>query len=300
MSTSTSPPVERPRGSVFPLPWLVVVLAIIGTLAFLITTPDGFLTKMDLVGYAVCHRIASHSFAVAGHQLPLCARCTGTFIGTLVGFVGQAAILRRPRAGEFPPRSILVILAGFTLLWAADGTNSYLALIHGPHLYEPRNWLRLATGTLNGLTMSALVVPVFNFTLWRHPTTERTIRSLGDLGRLVLLEAGLIGLTGVLTLLLDTHSLTLTAPVPGAARIGGVFLLYPLALLSALGVLALLTTVNSMLILMITRRENAVDTWREAGIPLLAGFVASLIQVGAIDILRYILTGTLSGIPPLG
>jgi uncharacterized membrane protein len=265
------------------LPWLVVVLAIVGTLAFLITTPDGFLTKMDLVGYAVCHRIASHSFAVAGHQLPLCARCTGTFIGTLVGFLGQAAVLRRPRAGEFPPRPILVILAGFTLLWAADGTNSYLALIHGPHLYEPQNWLRLTTGTLNGLTMSALVVPVFNFTLWRHPTTERTIRNLGDLGVLVLLEAGLIGLTGVLTRLTRWS-----------------FLLYPLALLSALGVLALLTVVNSMLVLMIVRRENVVDTWREAGIPLLAGFVASLIQVGAIDIVRYILTGTLSGIPPLG
>ena len=289
---------QSPPGPTFPLPWLVPILAVVGTLAFLITTPHGFLTKMDMVGYAVCHRIASHSFAIAGHQLPLCARCTGTFIGTLVGFVGQAALLRRRRAGEFPPAPILVILAGFTLLWAADGANSYLALIRGPHLYEPQNWLRLTTGALNGLTMSALVYPVFNFTLWRPPTTvgphpttvgphpttvgppltERTIRNLGDLGLLVLLEAGLIGL------LLTRWS----------------FLLYPLALLSALGVLALLTTVNSMLVLMIVRRENVVETWREAVVPLLAGFIVSLVQVGVIDIVRYMLTGTLSGIPPLG
>lgn len=291
MGTPTSSPLDRPRGSAFPLPWLVALLAVGGTLAFLITTPHGFLTKMDMVGYAVCHRIASHSFAIAGHQLPLCARCTGTFIGTLVGFVGQAVVLRRRRAGEFPPAPILVILAGFTLLWAADGANSYLALIRGPHLYEPQNWLRLTTGALNGLTMSALVYPVFNFTLWRHPTTvgphpttagppltERTIRNLGDLGVLVLLEASLIGLV------LTRWS----------------FLLYPLALLSALGVLALLTTVNSMLVLIIVRRENVVETWREAGIPLLAGFIVSLVQVGVIDIVRYMLTGTLSGIPPLG
>jgi len=291
MGTPTSSPLDRPRGSAFPLPWLVPILAVTGTLAFLITTPDGFLTKMDMVGYAVCHRIPSHSFAIAGHQLPLCARCTGTFIGTLVGFVGQAALLRRRRAGEFPPAPILVILAGFTLLWAADGANSYLALIRGPHLYEPQNWLRLTTGALNGLTMSALVYPVFNFTLWRHPTTvgphpttvgppltERTIRNLGDLGLLVLPEAGLIGL------LLTRWS----------------FLLYPLALLSALGVLALLTTVNSMLVLIIVRRENVVETWREAVVPLLAGFIVSLVQVGVIDIVRYMLTGTLSGIPPLG
>jgi hypothetical protein len=76
-------------------------------------------------------------------------------------------------------------------------------------------------------------------------------------------------------------------------------LLYPLALLSALGVLALLTTVNSMLVLIVIRRENVANTWRGAVIPLLAGFTVSLVQVGAIDLLRYALTGTLSGIPAL-
>jgi hypothetical protein len=54
-----------------------------------------------------------------------------------------------------------------------------------------------------------------------------------------------------------------------------------------------------MLVVMIVRRENVVDTWREAIIPLLAGFTVSLIQVGVIDIVRYVLTGTLGGLPPL-
>ena len=77
------------------------------------------------------------------------------------------------------------------------------------------------------------------------------------------------------------------------------FLLYPLALLGAAGVLALLTCVNGMLVLMIIRRENVADTWRAGIVPLLAGLTLSLIQIGAIDIVRYILTGTLEGIPPL-
>jgi len=230
-----------------------------------------------MVGYAVCHRIESHSFVVAGRQLPLCARCSGTFVGALTGFLGQAVVLRRRRTGEFPPAPIIVILASFMLLWAADGLNSYLALVNGPHLYEPQNWLRLSTGALNGLTMSALVYPVLNYTLWRRSASEPTIRNLRDLGVLLLLEAGMVGLV------LTRWS----------------FLLYPLALLSALGVLALLTSVNSMLVLIIVRRENVVDTWREALIPLLAGFTVSLIQVGVIDVVRYALTGTLSGIPPL-
>jgi len=244
---------------------------------FLIATPGGTLTKFDMIGYAVCHRITSHSFSVGGRSLPLCARCTGTFIGALIGFLGQAVILQRQRASEFPSLFIIFFLISFTLLWAADGFNSYMNLIGGPYLYEPRNWLRLTTGALNGLTMSALVYPVFNFTLWRHPTSERTIRNLRELGLLLLIEAGIIGL--VLT----------RRP----------FLLYPLALLSALGVLTLLTSVNSMLVVMLVQRENVVGSWREASIPLLAGFTVALIQVGAIDWVRYALTGALSGIPPL-
>jgi hypothetical protein len=72
-----------------------------------------------------------------------------------------------------------------------------------------------------------------------------------------------------------------------------------MAILSALGVLTLLTSVNSMLVLLITRRDNMVDDWRAAIVPLLAGFAVSLVQVGAIDLVRYTLTGTFEGIPPL-
>ncbi len=278
MDTPTSPPSDKPHGPTFPLPWLVVVLAIAASVAFLVAAPaDGLLGKADVVGYAVCHRIESHSFTIAGHQLPLCARCTGTFIGALIGLFGQGVVLRRRRDAEFPPALIIVILVGFMLLWAADGLNSYMNLINGPHLYEPQNWLRLTTGALNGLTMSALVYPILNFTLWQRPAPTRTIRNLRDLGVLLLLEAGMVGLV------LTQWSL----------------LLYPLALLNALGVLALLTSVNSMLVVMLVRRENVVDTWHEAIVPLLAGFTVSLIQVGVIDLVRYALTGTLSGIPPL-
>ena len=272
-----TPPLPSSKSHIraFPLPWLVIALAIATLVTFIVATPGGLLSEMDMVGYAVCHRIKERSFVIAGRQLPLCARCTGTFIGALVGFFGQAVVLRRRRAAEFPSPFVLAILIGFTLLWATDGLNSYMTLINAPHVYEPRNWLRLTTGALQGLTMSALVYPVLNFTLWRNPVPERTIRNLRELGILILLQVGLIGL--VLT--------------------EWDFLLYPLALLSAVGVLTLLTCINSMLVLMITRRENVVDTWRGSIIPLLAGLTLSLIQIGVIDLIRYALTGTLEGFP---
>ena len=273
-STRTSTESHKPT---FPLPWLVIVLTIAAICIFIAITPGGLLDKMDMVGYAVCHRITGRSFVIAGRQLPLCARCSGTFVGALVGFFGQIVVLRRRRATEFPPPLIIAILGSFMLLWGADGFNSYMVLIGGPHLYEPQNWLRLTTGALQGLTMSAFIYPVLNFTLWRKSAPERTVRNLGELAVLILLQAGMVGL--VLT--------------------EWEFLLYPLVILGAGGVLALLTCVNGMLILMLTRRENVADTWRDSIIPLLAGLTLSLIQVGVIDVIRYALTGTLEGIPPL-
>jgi uncharacterized membrane protein len=268
---------SRFRESAAWLHWLTAILLPLTLAVFLLATPNGLLRKADMVGYAVCHQIESHSFTIAGHQLPLCARCTGTFLGALVGLFGQAVVLGRRRAGGFPPALILAILVGFTLLWMADGLNSYLALVGGPHLYEPRNALRLTTGALNGLTMSALIYPVFNVSFWRCPADEAALSNLPDLGVLLLLEAVLIGLV------LSRQD----------------FILYPLTVLSAGGVLTLLTSVNTVIALILTRRDNRIGNWRQAIVPISVGLILSLIQIGLIGLVRYRLTGTLEGIPSL-
>jgi uncharacterized membrane protein len=256
---------------------VVTLLAFI-LLTFLLATPPGLLSKADMIGYAVCGQIESHSFIIAGRRLPLCARCTGTFLGALLGILGQILLTRRRRAAEFPPPTIIAILIGFVVLMGLDGLNSYLTLFPGGHnLYQPRNWLRLTSGALNGLAMSALIYPAFSLTLLLSPAPQRVIRNFRDLGILLLIEASLV------VLVLGQWP----------------FLLYPLALLSAAGVLTLLTLVNSTLVVVLVRRENTVSARRGAIIPLLAGLAASLVQIGLIDMARYMLTGTLSGIPPL-
>jgi len=257
------------------LPWLAGTLLIATLVVFGVSTPPGLLGKADMLGYAVCHQIESHSFVLAGRALPLCARCTGTFIGALVGLFGQRVLLRRRRAAAFPPVGVLVVLIGFTLLWAADGLNSYLALVGGPHAYEPTNGLRLVTGSLNGLTMSALILPVVNISLWHEPLEAPGIRGVWDLVVLVLLEAGLVGV--VLS--------------------GAEWLLYPLSLLSGMAVLVLLGSVNTVLAVVVAGRENTVQTWRQALLPFAVGLLLALVQVAAIDLVRYRLTGTLGGLP---
>ena len=80
--------------------WLVA-LALIGIIGMLLAPPRGLLDKADYVAYAVCHRIPERTFIFAGRPLPLCARCSGTYLGALAGLI--VLILRgRGRAADLP------------------------------------------------------------------------------------------------------------------------------------------------------------------------------------------------------
>jgi uncharacterized membrane protein len=238
-------------------------------------TPPGLLGKADAVGYAICHRIDLRSFHLGDRQLPLCARCTGIYLGVVFGLAGMAA-LGRSRAGALPPRAVLLVLIGFMALMGVDGLNSYVTLFPGlPHLYEPANWLRLVTGAFNGLTVSALIYPVFNQTLWLDWQDRPALASFRDLAVLAALMVIVIGL--VLT----------ENPI----------VLYPLALLSALGVVVLLTMLYTIGVLLVSRSQNTLQTWKQAALPLAVGLTLAIAQVGALDAVRYAAFGTWSGFP---
>lgn len=261
-------------------PWtrrIAFALAILVVGAYMGLTPPGLLDKTDWVAAAVCHRIPSHSFAWAGRQLPLCARCTGTFLGALTALFGQAVFLRR-RGTSFPPPPITILLIGFISLMGIDGLNSYVDLMRGtPLLYEPRNELRLVTGALNGLALASLLWPMVHFSLWRHPLPEPVIRNGKDLGILLLMEAGMV-------------ILVLSGWPP---------LLYPLALAGALGVLTLLTLTMTVLVVITAGWENRYTRWRDALPPLLIGLTMAVLLIGLMDLVRYGLTGTITGVPGL-
>jgi len=227
-----------------------------------------FLDILDLLGAGVCGQIPSHSFIIGGRQLPLCARCTGTYLGALLGFLGLAA-LRRRRVSDLPPNGVLASLASFTFLWVVDGLNSFLNLFpSAPHLYQPHNLLRLITGTLQGLALSIIVYPVFSFLLWKETNTRRVLRNWRELGYLLIPAALLIWIV----------------------QTQASFLLYPVATLSILGVLAMLTLVNTMIVLIVTRRESKAESWRDAFSPLLLGLLATLLELSALGLLRLALT----------
>ncbi len=256
------------------LPWryLVFVAAGLVLIGWLLNTPPGILGKADAIGYAVCHRIDVRSFHMGTTQLPLCARCTGMYLGAMLGLVYQSVIGKK-RSG-MPHWSVIACLAVFLAAFGIDGVNSYLHFFPGaPSLYEPQNWLRLLTGMGMGLGIAAAIFPAFNQTVWSEWDPRPALGSLSAFGPLVVLALGLVGL--VLT--------------------GNTLILYPLALISAAGVLVLLSLVYTMVWLLVLRYENRFQRISQLLLPLTGGFTFSLMQIAAFDFVRYLFTHTWDG-----
>lgn len=236
-----------------------------------IYTPPGLLGKADAVGYAVCHRIASRSFTIGERQTPLCARCTGMFLGALAG-IGYLA--RSGKKAAMPSLKVSILLGLFLLAFAVDGGNSYLQLFpNAPRLYQPQNWLRLVTGTGIGLGIAAVLVPVFNQVVWLDYENRSSLQGWRDF-------LPFVGLAVIL-------DLAVLSNIP--------LLVYPLALLSAAGILVILTMVYTVVWLMITKKENRIVHPRELFIPAMAGLLTSLTQIIILDAGRFWLTGTWGG-----
>ena len=257
------------------LRYLLIAAALIILATWLLNTPPGLLGKMDAIGYAVCHRIEHRSFYVGDRPFPLCARCTGMYLGALLGILGML-IMGRGRAASMPPRWLMAILVGFMALMGVDGINSYATFFPNlPHLYEPQNWLRLVTGMGTGLALATLILPVFNQTVWQDWEARPVLGRFREL-------AWLVGAAAVVVALVLGDN---------------VLVLYPLAVLSAVGVLALVVALNTTILLMATRREARALGWRAAWLPVTAGLVLAIAEIGAIDAVRFAIFGTWGGMP---
>jgi len=226
----------------------------------------GLLRYIGLFLSGVCHQFPGHSIFVMGIQMPLCARCTGTYLGALLGLC-NLWLRGRSRANRLPPTRVLIALGLFFAFWAIDGLNSYLHFFINLGLYTPSNFLRLLAGMVNGLSLSLLVFPMFNSILWREPDEQRVVNNLGELGGILLQVIAL-------EILLQANIRALC---------------YPLFLIDLLSVLSMLTIVNSMIVIFLLRLENQADCWRRTFLPLGLGLLLSVAEVSSLALLRSVL-----------
>ncbi len=220
-------------------------------------------------GAGVCHRIVRRTFLRAGNAMPLCARCSGIYLGYLTTTV--VVFLRgRHRPNLLAPPAILAVLLLFLGLVGLDGINSYLELVPIlPNLYEPHNTLRLLTGSLEGVSLAGIFVPILHMTLWASAPEVRVLPNWRELG-LVLLAVGGIDL------------LALWHPAA---------LFVPLSLVSLLGLWLALAMVNTLLVAAVLRRAGRVSTWNQVITLLLWGGLLALAEMAALSWARYTLLG---------
>jgi uncharacterized membrane protein len=251
--------------------WLVFAMAAALLIAWLVETPAGLLGKADAIAYAVCHRIAVRSFIIGERQDPLCARCTGMYLGALVGLAFQHFQGRR---GLIPTLKYILAFGPLVLAFGFDGVNSYLHLFPGaPGLYQPSNWLRLVTGTGMGLAMAAVLAPAFRQTVWTTWDQRPAFGGWKEFGLL-------FGLAAIVDLLVLTENPLLE---------------YPLALISVLGVMTILGLVYCMVLVMAFKAENRFQRLSELVIYLTGGATVALLQIALLDAARFWLTGTWQG-----
>ncbi|HEY0069135.1 MAG TPA: DUF2085 domain-containing protein [Chloroflexia bacterium] len=234
-------------------PQVCIVAAIV---FYSLAIPGDLDYKLDALGFGVCHQIAEHSFFVDGHQLPLCARCSGIYLSALAS-LGLLLVIRR-RAARLPVGGMVAILAVFFGAMVLDGINSTLQTF-GSNIWESTNLVRLITGSLAGTAVAFFLYPVFNMSVWSREVRKResVLESPIELAGYMLV----VGL--VVALVLDQ----------------GDWLFYPLSFLSIIGMLAMLTMANTMLVLIMTRREGKARTFSEALTPILIAFLLSLIEI---------------------
>ncbi|HEX9386755.1 MAG TPA: DUF2085 domain-containing protein [Anaerolineales bacterium] len=261
--------------------FLVPIAAVLVFAIWFSFTPPGLLGKADAVGYAICHRIGERSFHIGDRQLPLCARCTGEFYSAGISLLFFAAFSKKQSG--MPGWKLGIPLLLFLAAFGIDGSNSFLyllkqtsggALNNIPNLYIPNNTLRLFTGSGMGIALASILYPAFNQSAWKDSNPGRALdwKKLGIL----------IGVILLVNLAILTES-----PI----------VLYPIAILSIFGVLALLILVFSMVWLLIMRQENEFTALKQMWLPFLAGTTLAFLMISAIDLLRFRLTGTWGGFP---
>jgi uncharacterized membrane protein len=241
--------------------WVIVGLGSVYLLilAFLVLFPGpSLLDRLRWLDSGICAQLPTHSFYPGNERLPLCARNTGIYLGFIITLLTLCAT-GYGRAQRLPQWPIIIFLLAAILAMAIDGFNSFLLDLGLAHLYQPHNLLRLATGLVTGLALAILALPPLNYLFWRGYNEKRSVSSWSAL---LLLVPGLV--------------LCFFAVASQNA-----FVLYPIALLSTIGLLVVISTVNLIVILALSKREQLYEYYSQLvpffGLALLLGIGEMLI-----------------------
>lgn len=100
--------------------------------------------KNDSLKFAICHQMPERSFKYKGKQFPLCARCTGIFIGYFA----------------FPLFQLQIIIPSLLLIIMLSIPMFIDSITQSMNYRESNNLLRVTTGFLFGAAQISFIVLV--------------------------------------------------------------------------------------------------------------------------------------------
>jgi len=251
--------------------FLIAVLVLISTISITLYgfshTPDGWTAKGFAIGSSVCHQIPSHSFFNHDQQFPLCARCSGLYLGS---FMGLIYFFSQGRKKGIPSRGYLILLAALSAAWAGDGLNSLISdFVKRPFLYETTNFTRLVTGFGMGFVMSVTLVTLFNAISWKSSLNQPLVQHLWQI------VAYAVASTMLGLLLVNSDG----------------FIFQSLASFSILTVMLILTMLYTIFWIILFRKENSFQRIVDISLFFLAGFASAIAQVQLLNLLRSSILG---------
>jgi len=225
---------------------------------------------MLTLGAGVCHQLPSRSFISGGFQQPVCARCSGIYLGVIFGLVALLFLYRyrRPQTATYDDRlqaqlhrSYWVFLVLALGVMAFDGFSSYL------HLRPTTNTLRLITGLAVGGGLAPLLLALLSETLLSRRATPKMLARTRDwiVYLSVLITAGII----------DALLARFLGPV--------------VPLLVAGCLVATYTTLALIVLGLIPRFEHRIDSLRDAGAPGLIAVALALLLLLGFALMRAVL-----------
>ncbi len=126
------------------------------------------------MGSAVCHQMAERSLFYDGMQMPLCARCTGIYMGAFFAFC-FFFLRKRIQAGKSFTLTQAVLTGLAILPVGVDGVGSYLGF------WESSQLMRILSGSLVGSIVPGFLLMAGNFDYKKEnaqPVYKNTIELL--------------------------------------------------------------------------------------------------------------------------
>ena len=199
--------------------------------------------------------------------MPLCARCTGMFLGATLALLGLW-LMGQGRRSRLPSRPLALILGILAILWAVDGVNSFLFTVDTSFaLYRPSNAMRLISGMGMGLTLGVVLYPLYHLAFWRRVDDRRVLEDAWRFSLLAL--TGGLAVAGLLHCPSTPYALWFWVVAAAA------FFVFSL--------------VNACLVSLLWHRRGFAVRWWQVVPHFAVGFALALLEMTTLALLRRLL-----------